>query len=167
MPAFMCPWHPLERPTSVSDTVGLYTRGWSRATSNDSSTSCAYTSCAYTSANTSSITITTVSNPTFDDVSARLWSAYLVGRVRSCEHAALPLLPGDSLEIPFAEESLYQPSGADLLTFHMRHGSLMFRPVFSLQSLRVCGIQLRYRAQGHSSYPPLNVNTGNLAGIMH
>lgn len=23
-----------------------------------------------------------------------------------------------------------------------------------------------YRAQGHSSYPPLNVNTGNLAGIM-
>jgi len=46
------------------------------------------------------------------------------------------------LEIPFAEQSLYSPSGADLLTFHM------------------------YRAQGHSSYPPLNVNTGNLAGIM-
>eukprot|EP00439_Symbiodinium_sp_Y106_P052608 s3598_g7.t1 len=50
--------------------------------------------------------------------------------------------PGDPLEIPFAEQSLYSPSGADLLTFHM------------------------YRAQGHSSYPPLNVNTGNLAGIM-
>lgn len=51
-------------------------------------------------------------------------------------------MPSNPLELPFLHPSLHSPSSADLLTFHM------------------------YRAQGHSDYPPLNVNTGNLAGIM-
>jgi len=50
--------------------------------------------------------------------------------------------PGDDVDIPFLHDSLYSPSSAELMTFHM------------------------YRAQGHGDYPPLNVNTGNLAGIM-
>lgn len=49
---------------------------------------------------------------------------------------------GNPLALPFLHESLKYPSNADLLTFHM------------------------YRAQGHGDYPPLNVNSGNLAGIM-
>ena len=38
-------------------------------------------------------------------------------------YARLPALPGG--EIPFASESLYKPSSADLLTFHMQLGGIM------------------------------------------
>merc|ERR1712194_494987 len=60
-----------------------------------------------------------------------------------CTLPVAPIVPAPGLAPPaLPKGSLSEASNADVLTFHM------------------------YRAQSETSYPPANVNAGNLAGVM-